>query len=794
MDPPPTNTSQSRQTPPQAHVLEAKLLETGFNCILQMPTGSGKTWLAEQAIARTLHSGQRAVYLTPLRALAEELVQKWKPDFSPAKVGVFTGDYGAAGRSYPIPFVEAQLLVMTPERLDACTRAWRSHWKWIPEVDLVVVDEVHLLGDQHRGARLEGALSRFLRLNPFARILALSATLGNRVELAQWLDGVEFGSDWRPVKLEWTIVPYRKADQKPELLLEEVVRNLKDGGKSLVFVQSRRRAEALSSHLQTAGLRAAHHHAGLTHGQRRDVESRFREHDVDVLVATSTVEMGLNLPVRQVVLYDLQGFDGTEFRPLSTNTVWQRAGRAGRPGLDRQGEVVLLAPRWDRSVERYPAGQFEPIRSQLADSRLLAEQIIAEVASGLARTRAQLMAVLDRSLAAHQKILPVVSSVVTEMLLAGMLEEIDDDDREALELRLRTTRLGFIACRHLVEPSTVLLFRHCFDTHPDLTFFDLLLLAASTRDCEPILPVDFEEIESIGDALRLTPSRLLRMSQMELGVALEIRARRLLAAVKMALVLRRWTTSGNVDETATEQGCYPFEIQRSVESMCRLLLVMEAVLGGDKDAERDEGGHLDGGFVALRERVRILHRMVHGGFDEITATLTLVPGIGPKTARKLQDNDILDIEALAKSEPEDLKHVRGVSFQRAGQWIELAQRIAQSDVAYRYREIGASGLELVVLGASRIDPYRLGRAKELKVSGTDGGIYRVSGGLEPHLVQIASGHCLCDCVDAAKGHECKHQLAVRLHRGDRGLRSLLRDMANARRDARLDLFQLWYEK
>lgn len=273
-----------------------------------------------------LATGKRAIYLSPLRALAAELATRWQDRFAESKVRVFTGDFSRAGKPYPVPFKDAQVLVMTPERLDARTRSWRAHWSWLPDVDLVVVDELHLLGDRHRGGRLEGAISRLRRLNPFVRLLGLSATLGNRGELADWFDGVEYGSDWRPVPLEWRIVRYRKADEKPEMLVGEVERNVCRGGKSLVFVQSRRRAEELGRKLQASGLRADHHHAGLSHTERSLVESRFRDSEVDVLVATSTLEMGLNLPVRQVILYDVQEFDGIDFRPLSTNSVWNLEG------------------------------------------------------------------------------------------------------------------------------------------------------------------------------------------------------------------------------------------------------------------------------------------------------------------------------------------------------------------------------------------------------------------------------------------------------------------------------------
>src|SRR2546423_7364194 len=94
-------------SPPQAEVLERGLLSSGFNAVLQMPTGSGKTWLAEQAIASTLGVGSRAIYLTPLRALAAELTGKWQQQFTGFKVGVFTGDFASTKKPYPVSFNDA---------------------------------------------------------------------------------------------------------------------------------------------------------------------------------------------------------------------------------------------------------------------------------------------------------------------------------------------------------------------------------------------------------------------------------------------------------------------------------------------------------------------------------------------------------------------------------------------------------------------------------------------------------------------------------------------------------------
>jgi len=432
--------TETELNPAQKEVVDRGLLTNGFNCVLQMPTGAGKTWLAEQAILATLRNGRRTVYLTPLRALANELVDRWRIRFGEYEVGVFTGEFGKH-KAYPVPFERARLLVMTPERLDFCTRNWRSHWGWIPDVDLLVVDELHLLGDRGRGPRLEGAILRMQRLNPFLQILGLSATLGNRAELAEWLSGIHFGSDWRPIPITWKCARFQRAMDKPRILQEEVQRCVAGNGQSLVFVQSRRRAEALAAELAKSGLSAGHHHAGLDSNERKRIEHEYRSGVLRILVSTGTLEMGLNLPARQVVLYDLQRFDGVEFVPLSTNTVWQRAGRAGRRGLDDQGEVVLIAPSWDRTAEKYVRGQFDRVLSGLSSPHSLSEQILAEVSSGLSRTRPQLGRALGLSLAAHQHRIPNIDKTAGEMVKAGMLVETSKDE-VCVRPILKATRLG----------------------------------------------------------------------------------------------------------------------------------------------------------------------------------------------------------------------------------------------------------------------------------------------------------------------------------------------------------------
>jgi helicase len=786
-----TQSVQRQLSPAQQEVLDHGLLQTGFDCILQMPTGSGKTWLAEEAIEGVLRQGRRAVYLTPLRALAQELAGRWGTRFAPHPVGTFTGDFGTPGRPFPVPFAQAHLLVMTPERLDACTRCWQSHWGWLPEVDLVVVDEFHLLGDGLRGARLEGALSRARRLNPFLRLLCLSATLGNREELSDWLGAVEYASDWRPIPLDWKVVRYKRATDKPELLRQVVAENVGTGGKSLVFVQSRRRAEEICRQLQSWQFRAAHHHAGLLHENRANVEGAFRRGETDVLVATATLEMGLNLPVRQVVLYDLQAFDGNEFRPLSCRSVWQRGGRAGRPGLDTRGEAVLLAAAWDRQAETYVKGRFEPIRSGLACPRALAEQALVEVSAGLARSPLQLGRIFGASLAARQKRLPDVDRVVREMLAAGMLAWAQTEDEEARCTKLKATRLGRIAVRHFLAPSTVLLFRRFFDLGEVATFLDLLLVAASCPDCEPLLPVDYEELEALGAKFQGERSRLLAGRQREVVATLGIGGKRLLSALKTSLAVREWTRLGDADRVADSLSCYPFEVHRLVETMDRLLTGMRGVLDSPEPADQPAPIEEE---VTVGERLRALHRMVVAGLDEEAITLTLVAGIGPKLARRLKGIGIEDVECLAQASAEDLAGVRGISRDRASRWIDEAVRLLPKRSGYGYREGGPTASVRCGGFPSEIDPYRLRRALDLKVSGGDGDTYCVTGGLGPHRVQSRQGHLHCDCADFDAGMVCKHLLAVRLRRGDETLSRLARQLRSGGAETGLDLFDLWYDQ
>ena len=120
--------------PPQQAVLDHGIIDLGFSAVLSLPTGAGKTTLAEMGMDRALARGERVAYLTPLKALAEEKIAAWRDRWPGRKVGIFTGDY--ASSAVPVPYREAEVLICTYERLDGILRHWQRHllgwrvWGW----------------------------------------------------------------------------------------------------------------------------------------------------------------------------------------------------------------------------------------------------------------------------------------------------------------------------------------------------------------------------------------------------------------------------------------------------------------------------------------------------------------------------------------------------------------------------------------------------------------------------------------------------------------------------------------
>lgn len=181
--------------PAQVKAIKSGLLE-GKNLLVCTPTASGKTLIAELSSLKSIIEGKgKTVYIVPLKALASEKFNDFKNRYGQiAKVALSIGEIDSAD-----PYLaEYDLIICTAEKLDSLIR---HHTPWLNSISVIVIDEIHMLNDPQRGPTLEILITILREIVKKAQILALSATIGNPEELAEWLNANLVLDDWRPVKL-----------------------------------------------------------------------------------------------------------------------------------------------------------------------------------------------------------------------------------------------------------------------------------------------------------------------------------------------------------------------------------------------------------------------------------------------------------------------------------------------------------------------------------------------------------------------------------------------------------------
>lgn len=410
--------------PMQREVVPA-LLDGKENVVASAPTASGKTALAELAICRTLQDDGTALFVAPMRALTNEKESEWERfEEMGYSVYVVTGERDLNPRRAE----RADILVMTPEKTDSATRKHDSRrYSFIRDVDCVVIDEVHLLDSEKRGSVLEVTISRMRRLcDP--RVVALSATMPNVEDVAEWLDAppentFEFGDDYRPVDLHSGVETYTHGDnsfadkyRRLYRALDLAEPHIRDDGQALVFVSSRQDTVQAAKkardeigerdipvgargdydfhndakELQNDTLRksvldgVAFHHAGLSKADKDKVEQWFKEDKIQLLFSTSTLAWGVNLPARCVVLRDTKLHDPLEGEvDMSPLDILQMLGRAGRPKYDDVGYGWVVCDRSEADKYRRLLREGKEIESRLDED--LDAHLNAEIAMGTIR-------------------------------------------------------------------------------------------------------------------------------------------------------------------------------------------------------------------------------------------------------------------------------------------------------------------------------------------------------------------------------------------------------------------------
>jgi len=390
---------------PDPFQLEALSAIERTDCLVTVPTGAGKTWIAQQAMARIHKNGGRSWYASPLKALSNTKHGEFSEIFGAENVGILTGDR----KENP----DAPIIVGTTEILR--NQLYDAMYQGVSLLtDLVILDEAHFLGDEDRGVVWEEIM---IYLPARIPLLLLSATIGNANIIAKWLSSIRLKEcivveeTKRPVPLypiffhpSGTLIPLtsRKSPGKsrlhkkvsdyvnsknPPLLAPphklppfgEIVRVLNKYRllPAIFFLKSRadcdnaldlcadiptldenrqaRRSQRIQELVAQSPHIAGHrqlwhlehlavgsHHSGQLPAWKLVLETLMTEGLLDAVFATSTVAAGVNFPARTIVLLNSDRFNGKDFLPLNPTEFHQMTGRAGRRGMDNIGFGVTV--------------------------------------------------------------------------------------------------------------------------------------------------------------------------------------------------------------------------------------------------------------------------------------------------------------------------------------------------------------------------------------------------------------------------------------------------------------------
>ncbi|RLI27405.1 MAG: hypothetical protein DRO52_00215 [Candidatus Hecatellales archaeon] len=696
--------------PPQEEAVRKGALE-GRNLVLASPTASGKTLVAELcALKHVLERGGKVLYLTPLRALASEKFADFKKYAGLGKAGggrvrvaLSTGDYDSSDPH----LARYDIIIATNEKADSLMRH-RAHW--LGEDSLLVAAEVHLLHTADRGPTLEVALTRMMQVNPEAQILALSATIENAEEIAEWIGADWVSTSWRPVPLREGVlyrdeiifrdgssrrIPVEHSNPSINLALQTV----KGGGQALIFTETRRVAlnlalkagQAVSKTLSKSERRilrgiaeeilsvgektslsealakavadgACAHHAGIHSAHRRIIEENFRRGFIKVLAATPTLAAGVNLPARTVIINSYLRYEpGLGRFEIPILEYKQMAGRAGRPRYDEAGEAILVAQSRDEQeflMEYYICSRPERIWSKLAVEKALRTHVLAVVASGFAWSEQGVHEFFSKTFYAHQ-----YGESVVERPVAQTLGYLTEKGLLAFEgARLRATPFGKRTSELYIDPVTAVTFKEAFHSgrgNPSSPIA-LLHLVASTPDMAPKLYPSKREIPELQNLLEeFREDFLLEPPEpsgwRSAGEALDYEA--FLAELKCVKVLHAWISEVREAELLEKYKVEPGDLYRLVERAEWLLYAAGELAKLFKKKQ----------FVAPLAELRL--RVKHGVKAELLPLASL-EGVGRIRARALYAAGFRSLEDLRRAQPAQLLAIPGIGG-------KLARRIKE---------------------------------------------------------------------------------------------------------------------
>ncbi|KAI9492472.1 Sec63 Brl domain-containing protein [Zychaea mexicana] len=410
------------------------LYNTEHNALVGAPTGSGKTVAAELVMwwAFRQHPGTKVVYIAPMKALVKERVFDWNKRLTGPmnkKLVELTGDVTPDLKTIE----SADIIITTPEKWDGISRSWQTR-SYVRKVSCVIIDEIHLLGGD-RGPILEVIVSRMnyigSQLERKVRIVGLSTALANANDLADWL-GIEkvglfnFRHSVRPVPLEIYIDGFPGKHYCPRMMSMNkptyaAIKTHSPAQPVIVFVSSRRQTrltaqdliaycgmednprqwlhmddeelELLLDRVHDESLKNSLafgiglHHAGLTEDDRRIVEELYLKLKIQILIATSTLAWGVNLPAHLVVIKGTEYYNYKVGRYVDypITDVLQMMGRAGRPQFDNTGIARVFVQ--DSKKNFFKKFLHEPFPVESSLHKFMDDHINAEIVAGTIKTK-----------------------------------------------------------------------------------------------------------------------------------------------------------------------------------------------------------------------------------------------------------------------------------------------------------------------------------------------------------------------------------------------------------------------
>lgn len=685
--------------PPQEEAVRRGLFD-GRNIVMCTSTATGKTLMAELVmINAVLTRSVKAVLAVPLRALAYEKARDLRVyERLGVRIAVTTGEYDKEDAW----LMNYDIVVTTYEKLDSLLR---HRAEWLRQVGVLVIDEIHYIDDDKRGPTIESIIAKVKTLGLNTQILALSATVGNAEEIANYLDAELVASDWRPVRLREGVyydgVIYY-ADGSRALIkdlgnpvLSLVMDTIVNGGQALVFTNSRsntvKLAQQIAHYICNYGMKliepgtlakisnsiietsqskllgeelarivkcgVAFHHAGLDMDTRSIVESSFRDRLIKVVVATTTLAAGVNLPARRVIIHEYRRYEpGIGMEELPVMEYKQMAGRAGRPGLDPYGEAVLIARSEDEVdylIRNYINARVEDVKSKFLTDKNLATHILSAIASGYASSIDDIMRFISSTLGYVQGdfdkneflrdlLRRKVDDLINFLVESGFLERMDSN--------VAATALGSLLNNLYLDPYTANTYirgLRARDETNDLGYTHLIVQSPEV----PRLRVRRNEFDDYlelvldnWDYLLIKPP--ISRDEIENGEFEDEELEDYLSTVKTAVMLLDWANEVSEDELYKNYDVGPGDL-RVYSDLMDWLASAVARLAGALNMRRHE------------EMLNILRwRLTYGVRDELIELVVNLEGVGRARARALYNSGFRNIEDIANADPRAISVIR----------------------------------------------------------------------------------------------------------------------------------------